>query len=116
MSRLTTNVRFPEAIDKGLASARRYMEDQDGMRAIVAAVAALVLDPYPPEVFHQSDYHRLRAGRFRVIYVVEDDLITVDRVERVGWYGGTSAAPMKAFQYLPLPPFIRDFPASYVVS
>jgi mRNA-degrading endonuclease RelE of RelBE toxin-antitoxin system len=60
------------------------MEDQDGMRAIGAAVAALVLDPYPPESFHEGEYHRLRVGRFRVIYVVEDDLITVERVDRVG--------------------------------
>ena len=66
------------------AAARRYMEDQDGMRAIGAAVAALVLDPYPPEGFHEGEYHRLRVGRFRVIYVVEDDLITVERVDRVG--------------------------------
>ena len=53
------------------------------MRAIVAAVAALVFVPYPLEVFHQSDYHRPRVGRFRVIYVVEDDLITVER--GAGW-------------------------------
>jgi mRNA-degrading endonuclease RelE of RelBE toxin-antitoxin system len=65
------------------ASARRYMEDQDGMRAIGAAVAALVLEPYPLEGFHEGEYHRLRAGRFRVIYVVEDDLITVERVDRL---------------------------------
>ena len=31
------------------ASARRFMEDQDAMRAIGVAVAALALDPYPPE-------------------------------------------------------------------
>ena len=54
------------------------------MRAIGAAVAALVLDPYPPEGFHQAEYHRLHVGRFRVIYVVEDDLITVERVDRAG--------------------------------
>lgn len=60
------------------------MGDQDGMRAISAAVAALVLDPYPPHGFHQGEYHRLRAGPFRVIYVVEDDLITVERVDRIG--------------------------------
>jgi mRNA-degrading endonuclease RelE of RelBE toxin-antitoxin system len=63
------------------AAARRYMEDQDGMRAIGAAVAALGLDPYPPEGFHEGEYHRLRVGRFRVVYVVEDDLITVERVD-----------------------------------
>ena len=66
------------------ASARRYMEDQDGMRAIGVAVAALALDPYPPEGFHQGEYHRLRVGRFRVVYVVELDLITVERVDRAG--------------------------------
>lgn len=66
-----------------LISARRYMQDQNGMRAISAAVAALVLDPYPPEAFQWGDYHRLRVGRYRVIYIVEGDLITVDRVDRV---------------------------------
>ena len=54
------------------------------MRAVGAAVAALVLDPYPPEGFHRGEYHRLRVGRFRVVYVVDDDLITVERVDRVG--------------------------------
>jgi mRNA-degrading endonuclease RelE of RelBE toxin-antitoxin system len=57
------------------------MADQDGMRAIGAAVAGLVLDPYPRDGFHQGEYHRLRVGRFRVVYVVEDDLITVERVD-----------------------------------
>ena len=41
------------------ASARRYLADQDGMRAIGMAVASLADDPYPPEAFHRSDYHRL---------------------------------------------------------
>ena len=63
-------------------SARRFMGDQDGMRAIGAAVAALALDPYPPEGFHRGEYHRLRVGRFRLIYVVDDDVITVERVDR----------------------------------
>ena len=54
------------------------------MRAIGAAVAGLVLDPYPPEGFHRGGYHRLRVGRFRVVYVVDDDLITVERVQP-GW-------------------------------
>lgn len=60
------------------------MEDQDGMRAIGAAVTALALDPCPPQGFHRGEYHRLHVGRFRVVYVLEDDLITVERVDRVG--------------------------------
>jgi mRNA-degrading endonuclease RelE of RelBE toxin-antitoxin system len=65
------------------ASARRYLEDQDGMRQIGAAVAALAQDPHPPGAFDRGDYHRLRVGRFRVAYVIDGDLITVERVDRV---------------------------------
>lgn len=46
------------------ASARRYMDDQDAMRAIGSAVARLADSPYPPEEFHRGDYHRLRIGLY----------------------------------------------------
>ena len=69
----------PEAI----ALARRYLHDKDGMRAIGTAVAALTGDPYPPEAFHRGRYHRLRVGRYRVMYVIDGDLITIERVNRV---------------------------------
>ena len=46
----------------GRASARRYMADQDAMRAIGAAVAALAADPLPAEGFHTGEYHRPRVG------------------------------------------------------
>ena len=59
------------------------MADQDGMRAIGAAIAQLAGNPYPPEAFHRGDYHRLRVGLYRVAYIVEDDLITIERVDRV---------------------------------
>jgi hypothetical protein len=59
------------------------MEDQDGMRAIGAAVIRLAEDPYPPEAFHHGGYQRLRVGQDRVVYFVDDDLITVERVDRV---------------------------------
>lgn len=69
------------------ASARRYMHDQDGMRAIGTAVAALAEDPYPPppEGFHRGRYHRLRVGFYRIMYVADEDVITVERVDRLGW-------------------------------
>lgn len=59
------------------------MADQEGMRAIGLAVAALADDPYPPEAFHRGEYHRLRVGSYRVTYIVEYDVITVQRVDRV---------------------------------
>jgi hypothetical protein len=60
------------------------MADQDAMRAMGAAVAGLAADPYPVGGFHRGDYHRLRVGPYRVVYIVEGDLITVERVDRVG--------------------------------
>jgi mRNA-degrading endonuclease RelE of RelBE toxin-antitoxin system len=65
------------------ASARRYAEDQDGIREVGAAVSALATDPCPATAFHRGEYHRLRVGQFRVVYVVDGALITVVRVDRV---------------------------------
>jgi hypothetical protein len=59
------------------------MDDQDGMRALGLAVVRLAEDPHPPEAFHRGEYHRLRVGQYWVVYIVEGDLITVERVDRV---------------------------------
>jgi mRNA-degrading endonuclease RelE of RelBE toxin-antitoxin system len=53
------------------------------MRAVGVAVAALAADPYPPEGFHRGRYHRLRVGPYRVMYVIDGEVITVERVDRV---------------------------------
>jgi hypothetical protein len=69
----------PEAVE--LAS--RFLDDLAGMSAVMAAIDALADDPYPAEAFVRGEYHRLKAGRYRVSYVVTDDIITVERVDRV---------------------------------
>jgi hypothetical protein len=51
----------------------------DGVRALGEAVGRLVDDPGPAEGFHGGRYHRVRVGRYRVLYVI-DDAITVTRV------------------------------------
>jgi len=53
------------------------------MRAVGAAVGGLTDDPFPAEGFHRGRYHRLRVGPYRVLYVVDGDVITVERVDRV---------------------------------
>jgi hypothetical protein len=59
------------------------MADQAGMRAVSVAVAALADDPNPPEAFIRGDYRRLRVDRYRIMYVVDEDLITIERVDRI---------------------------------
>jgi hypothetical protein len=39
-------------------------------------------DPLPVDGFQAGEYHRLRVGAYRVVYVVEDDLIILIRVDR----------------------------------
>jgi len=59
------------------------MHDQDGMHAIVAAVDALADDLTPAHGFHRGRYHRLRVGDYRIVYVIDGNLITIERVDRV---------------------------------
>jgi mRNA-degrading endonuclease RelE of RelBE toxin-antitoxin system len=33
--------------------------------------------------FHRGRYHRLRTGTYRIMYVVEEDSITIERVDRL---------------------------------
>ena len=66
------------------ASAHRYLADQDGMRAIgCGRRPTWPATPYPPDAFHRGDYHRLRVGTYQVVYVIDGDLITIERVERL---------------------------------
>jgi mRNA-degrading endonuclease RelE of RelBE toxin-antitoxin system len=70
----------PEAV----RMASRFLDDKPGMTELVAAVDALADEPYPAEGFHRGDYHRLRAGPYRVVYTGAGDVITIDRVDRAG--------------------------------
>jgi len=71
-----------EWLPTALASARRCMTDQAGMRAIGAAINQLPDNPYPPEAFRWGEVLRLRVGPYRIMYTVEGDLITILRVDR----------------------------------
>lgn len=55
------------------------------MRAVGAAISALAADPCPPPPagFHRGRYHRLRVGLYRIMYVIDDDVITIERVDRL---------------------------------
>jgi hypothetical protein len=40
-------------------------------------------DPYPVEAFHRGTCHRLRVGSYRILYYIDGDVITIERVDRV---------------------------------
>ena len=61
----------------------RFMADQAGMMAVNRAVEALPDDPTPPDAFVRGAYRRLRVGSYRVLYEVEENLITIVRIDRV---------------------------------
>ncbi len=66
----------------GVTTASRFLEDTAGMNAVVAALDALAGDPYPAESFSWGDMLRLRVGTYRIMYMIEGDLITIQRVDR----------------------------------
>jgi hypothetical protein len=53
------------------------------MRAVGAVVAGLVDDPFLAEGFHRGRCHRLRVGPVPGLCVVDGDMITVERVDRM---------------------------------
>jgi mRNA interferase RelE/StbE len=59
-------------------------DDPDGLRAVLAAIDALSVHPYPDDAFPfgSTGLHRLRVGRYRVLYTVTDDLISVGHIAR----------------------------------
>jgi hypothetical protein len=67
---------------RAVSTASRFLDDKNGMLALVAAIDTLAGDPYPAGAFRWGEMVRLRAGAYRVMYVVEGDLITIERVDR----------------------------------
>ena len=64
-------------------SPSRYLNDPGGLAAVLDAIDALAADPRPAGSVHRGDYHRLRAGRYRVLSEITGDLITATRVGRL---------------------------------
>jgi mRNA interferase RelE/StbE len=62
----------------------RYLDDPTGLRAVLEAIDGLAGDPTPPaSISWGRVLGRLRAGRYRVIYEIGDDVISVRRIDRV---------------------------------
>lgn len=68
-------------VDEAFAAAQVFMtDDPAGLAAVFDAVDDLASDPRPPEAFQwgNTDVLRLRIGRYRVLYEIDDQLIRID--------------------------------------
>jgi mRNA interferase RelE/StbE len=71
--------------EKAIHQATAFLaDDPDGLRAVLAAIDALSDHPYPDDAFPlgSTGLHRLRVGRYRVLYTVTDDLVLVGHIAR----------------------------------
>jgi mRNA interferase RelE/StbE len=67
----------------GIAS--RYLDDDPaGLREVLAAIDGLLDDPWPDNSFRigESPAGRLRVGRYRVVYEVEDTAVKIRHLAR----------------------------------
>ena len=72
----------PVAID---VAAGFLADDPAGLRDLFEAIDALAYQPRPPQAFPlgTSGHHRLRVGRYRAVYEIDEALGTV-KVRHVG--------------------------------
>lgn len=66
--------------DEALASAQVLMgDDADGLRAVFDRVDDLAVDPRPSDSTEWSgSLRRLRVGRYRVLYEIDDAVVRID--------------------------------------
>lgn len=72
----------PVAVD---VATRFLADDPEGLRELFAAVDALAEEPRPPQAFPlgSSGLYRVRVGRYRAVYQVDEAERTV-KVRHVG--------------------------------
>jgi mRNA interferase RelE/StbE len=80
---VTWRVEFAEtALDQ---AAGFLADDPGGVGAVVDAVDRLALDPRPEGsfAFGSPDVRRLRVGRYRVLYEIVGDEVSIIRIARI---------------------------------
>lgn len=59
-------------------------DDPDGLRKVLQAIDDLVTEPRPADSFPfgSPDLRRLRVDRYRVLYRIQEDVISVGHISR----------------------------------
>jgi mRNA interferase RelE/StbE len=68
--------------ERAIDQAAAFLDDPQGMRAVLDAIDQLVDDPRPAGSFPYGspDLRRLRVGRYRVLYEITEDVIAVRHI------------------------------------
>jgi len=72
---LPYQIDFTSSANKELVKLRKSIQPKQFKR-IEDTVEALAADPHPPGV-ETTDYLRVRTGDYRIVYLVEEDVLTV---------------------------------------
>ncbi len=70
--------------DEAFAAAEAFLaDDPAGLAAVFDRVDDLADDPHPPQAFQwgNTDFLRLRIGRYRVLYEIEEEVIRIDVIQ-----------------------------------
>jgi mRNA interferase RelE/StbE len=70
--------------ERAIDEAAAFLDDPQGMRAVLDAIDRLADDPRPAGSFPYGspDLRRLRAGRYRILYEITEDAIAVRHIAR----------------------------------
>ena len=70
--------------ERAISQAAAFLDDPQGMRAVLDAIDRLADDPRPGGSFPYGspDLRRLRVGRYRVLYEITEDAVAVRHIAR----------------------------------
>lgn len=70
--------------ERAIDQAAAFLDDPQGVRAVLDAIDQLADDPRPVESFPYGspDLRRLRVGRYRILYEITEDAIAIRHIAR----------------------------------
>ncbi len=70
--------------ERAIGQAAAFLDDPQGIRAVLDAIDRLADDPRPPGSFPygSSELRRLRVGRYRVLYEITEDTVAIRHIAR----------------------------------
>ena len=70
--------------ERAISQAAAFLDDPGGIREVLDAIDRLADDPRPPGSFPYGspDLRRLRVGRYRVLYEITEEAVTIRHIAR----------------------------------